>query len=272
MIYRAEDFTWDNSEKYDLIIDASTRIAPKVVIYDADHKELMYLAKHTDFLSEWENLASAAPQRTFKATSILVPQVDVLWYPKEVFEPSQASVYGNWLTDDGVSVAISEEIKSLDLISLYRNDLSNLEQWQTLFPKARQIAASNLLIQGMGAYLKDDENLSLGLHFGGGNCMVYLFKIGEFQYFNEFKYNSTLDVGFQLQELSETFKLDSSSVRVLLSGNVQKGEPNFTAVLPFFRDPELVDLTEVTGDARVPGSLTGGQHEFLLFYLLMHKD
>lgn len=269
MKYSAEEFSWEHVNDYQLFVDATHGNNPLVVLFDTAEMELMYVANSEEFLSE-VSASHALP--LLRQTALILPQVDMVWYPEAIFDESMLPYYQQYVSDDGLSKVESMTIPQLGMIGMYRNDRFFAEPWREKLVNSAELNLTSILLKGLSTYLREDENDTLNFHFTRENFHVTYFDQGQFVYFNTFNFSAAADIKDFLQEFTTVLRVPADQVRCLLSGEIYRERAAYLEINSYFPTNELVDITEITGDAVVPGSLIEHQHALLVYYLAVRGD
>jgi len=136
-------------------------------------------------------------------------------------------------------------LKNLELANIYYMPVQAINKAVELWPEARFYHYSSVFLQSLAINFKNktaDNMLYVNLREGVFD--VVNFKTGKLNFYNTFRYKSDEDFIYFLLAAIEQLKLNPEDVRVILSGNIEKGDPKYEMVYRYIRHFEFIERNE----------------------------
>ncbi|NOX84714.1 MAG: DUF3822 family protein [Chlorobi bacterium] len=136
-------------------------------------------------------------------------------------------------------------LKNLEMANVYYMPVQAINKAVELWPETRFYHYSSVLLQSLAInYKNKTEDNKLFVNLREGVFDVVNFKTGKLNFYNAFRYKSDEDFIYFLLATIEQLKLNPEDVGVILSGNIEKGDPKYEMVYRYIRHFEYIERNE----------------------------
>lgn len=250
----ADHFVPDRATPYQLMIDATGGEAPLLALFD--------LQMNLKFVGSSSQYATAFPvqplgELQLRRVQCVIPAIDLILFPEEVYDERQEDIYGSYLLDDGVTTISQRPFSNLGIRALYREVLDGLTPFWQQFPRMETVPLPALLVDGIASAW---DHPVFGIHRMDREAVFYLIQHGQLRYCHTRSYDNEDGFNYSLIEALAEIGDERSAFNVLLSGHFRFGDSYFRRVVKYLEldrvriaDPaELtsISLTDVPEELR----------------------
>jgi len=131
---------------------------------------------------------------------------------------------------------VFDYIKHTDAVNIYSLPKLLFEKVKTIWPNALLKHASTILIENLNVLVKNkSDNNALFVNVTKNSFDVVYFKDNKLDFYNQFQFNTATDFIYFLLSAIEQLKLNPESVKLILLGNIEKGDVFYEIIYRYIR-------------------------------------
>lgn len=191
----------------------------------------------------------------FQDVTISLPLQSLVFVPTEVYNSRDIEHYQDFMIDENKTRTQTFHIEQLGITALYQYDLLLRNRWATLFPAARLLSDSQVMLSSLATDLPAQGTI-LGLHVKDKQVELFVFSAGTLQLYNIFDIETQDDLQYFILHVCNTLDIAARFDKVILSGidsthNFAHVAGQYTDVAEFFTPKTTVHTADETVEAKI---------------------
>jgi len=156
-------------------------------------------------------------------------------------------------------------IKHTDAVNIYSLPMLLFEKVKTIWPNSLLKHASTILIENLHVLVKNkNDNNALFVNVTKNSFDVVYFKDNKLDFYNQFQFKTATDFIYFLLSAIEQLKLNPESVKLILLGNIDKGDAFYEIIYRYIRHISFIKRNDNYAYSYVLDEIKPQMH-FLLF-------
>lgn len=225
-----------------LIIDGTVSGGPMFAFFNEDAL-LESLVDFTDFQKGY--IQGDALKTTWDSVTVLVPALDVQYFPSAAYDASIVDNFSKYLLDDGVSAAASIMLNEPEVIALYREKLYELKEVLHWFPKAKTCIVAPALLAWIASERVGSEESILHIHQASDQVCMTVFNQGNFTFQKEFHCTNDDEFNYFLIRVLALSDKHASDLKIIISGDMVRGDSWYVRIAKYATQIEFVEIKDM---------------------------
>lgn len=147
-------------------------------------------------------------------------------------------------------------LKNMQMANVYAMPISLINKTVEVWPEVKFWHFSSVLIESLAInYKNKSDNKTLFVNLRENIFDVVHFKEGKLNFYNAFRFRSKEDFIYFLLAVIEQLKLNPEEANIILSGYIEKGDPNYEMLYRYIRHFEFIERNETFQYSYVMDSL-----------------
>lgn len=225
-----------------LIIDGTVSGGPMFALFN-EQTDLESLLDLADFQKEYSN--DGGLKQAWGSVRLLLPALDVQYFPSAAYDPKLKDYFSKYLLDDGVTPASSVMLNEPAVTALYREKCYGLEEVRQLFPEAETFIVAPVLLAWLASQLVDSEESLIHIHQTSDQVCMTVFNQGNFTFQKEFQCTNDDEFNYFLIRVLALSDKHASDLKISISGDLVKGDSWYVRIAKYATQIEFTEIQEL---------------------------
>lgn len=246
--YTTADFSPAHHAECQLLVDATLTGEPVLAFFD--HAQVLkHLSAYGDYLHDYPQ--NPIDGSHFANVTLLIPALDVQYFPASVYHDEMLEEFGRYVLDDGVTPLKAQAVDSLGLMAVYRENLSGLSGLAQTFPQAQVQVLPLILLDAIGRRAAELGGSRLHIHAAYHSFSFTVFNEGNFTYHRDIPCNNEEEFNYYLVHVLALSDQHASEIDVALSGHFYEDDAYVERLRKYVKRLQFVSYKELSAPLKI---------------------
>jgi len=214
MDYISSQFNVQLLPAYKLLVHVGQK-TDKLTVVDQQHTLYAYLEYDAIHPAVKATQLLSLP---FPHVRIILPLEQFTFVPQEVFEEAHLDLYKQAMDNTLETPVFFQPLEDLGLVVVFQYNPLLYKKWQSVFAQA-SIQPDLATVLSRAKQHASKQGITLGIYTNHFKTGIFLFKHGQFQFYNTFAVQTIDDLNYYILNVMQSFEIRDTMPIILLLGD-----------------------------------------------------